>query len=220
MNQNSPVIYILDMNENITGPQFDRIRSYLPKQRISKSEGYLREKDRNACLTSFFLLVYGLKQYGIYQLPEIATGEYGKPFFKDSSIRFNLSHCDRAVCCGLSFENIGVDIQDTVMNYEDILYPLMSEKEISLIRSHVQPCEAFTRLWCLKESLGKFNGTGISENMSETEILCREDNFSFRNRLFSLARYEDYQVCACTEKYSAVFIQKNISEYLDDIRYD
>ena len=46
-------------------------------------------------------------------MPEFSYGEHGKPFLKNyPDWHFNISHCKNAVCCVLSRENVGIDIEE------------------------------------------------------------------------------------------------------------
>lgn len=214
---NLPVIYILDMQESLTSQQLGRIKKQLPYNRIISSEKFLRQKDRDTCLASFFLLVYGLKKLGISELPAIKTGEFGKPYFTNYNICFNISHCDKAVCCGISEHNIGVDVQDTVTDFDDIISTIMSQRETELISNSHLPSSAFTRLWSLKESFVKFNGTGLTDDVRTIEFLNSENDFQSKGCFFKVTSTPDYQLAACTVDAGTIFIKKSLTEYLEEI---
>lgn len=216
-NADPPVVYILDMNEPLTDIQLDRIKKYIPYERIRSSERFLRKKDSDACLASFFLLVYGLRKLGISELPETEKAEYGKPYFIGCDICFNISHCDKAVCCGISGNNIGVDIQDTVNEFDDIIGLTMSVKETGLIKSAAVPSEAFTRSWAIKESYVKFMGCGLTDDVRTIEFLDTENDFTAYDCFFRIVPSPDYQISACTAVEGTVFVRKELNEYLDDI---
>ena len=61
-----PVVYILDNNSAISDEIITHISEYLPASRLEKADRYLRTVDRNNCIISYFLLLYGLlENYGI-----------------------------------------------------------------------------------------------------------------------------------------------------------
>lgn len=213
-----PVIYILENDSELIDQHIDRIKSYLPSERIARSEKYKRKKDRDACLISFFLLIYGLKKLGIDKIPKIQIGEYEKPFFTDCNLNFNISHCDKAVCCGISENDIGVDIQEKVSYFKELIECSMTEKESDLILSSQDGSTAFIRNWCLKEAYLKFKGIGLNHPLKEIEFLDTNDVFFQYNCLFTIKEINEYLVCACTLDKAPVFIKKNINEYLDDIK--
>jgi 4'-phosphopantetheinyl transferase len=212
-----PVVYLLDMDLPLTSSQLERIKKYIPHDRILSSQKYLLKKDGDACLASFFLLVYGLRMLNINELPQIQKGENGKPFFTDSNICFNISHCDKAVCCALSMQNIGVDVQDTVNGFDDILGSTMSDREIELIRSADSPSEAFTRLWTLKESFVKFDGSGLTDDIRTIEFLNTDNEFLYSNCFFSVEHTSDYHISVCSADKGTRFVRKSLYEYLNDL---
>ena len=55
------VYYISDINE-IKRDEIEFMSDVIPKYRLLKSDRYLKAHDRNACIVSFFLLLYGLKK--------------------------------------------------------------------------------------------------------------------------------------------------------------
>lgn len=210
----NPIVYILEMHSIISDDQIIRIKKYLPPERIARAERYRRKKDHDACVAAFFLLIYGLKAIGIKSVPQIGFGKYGKPFFPDVDINFNISHCDKAVCCGISKDNIGVDIQDSITDFEGILRYSMTDKEAQFIHSSADQSSAFTRQWCIKESFLKFNGTGLNYPLDKLEILNSRNSFTYSNCLFTVSPSSDYVVCSCTSGLTPIFIKKDLSEYL------
>lgn len=93
-------------------------------------------------------------------------GENGKPYLEDYPLYFNLSHSGDYVFCGVSGQEIGVDIQR-----------FQGENELELARRFFSPveCQAlegckdaegrrrmFFRMWTRKEAYGKLTGEGIS----------------------------------------------------------
>ena len=98
--------------------------------------------------------------------PEYGYGRNGKPYFKNYSLKFNLSHSGEYVFCGVSDQEIGADIQE-----------IRDAKELSLARRFfsegesmaLEHCEndeersqLFFRLWTRKEAYGKLTGQGIA----------------------------------------------------------
>ncbi|WP_024859828.1 4'-phosphopantetheinyl transferase family protein [Ruminococcus flavefaciens] len=215
-----PVVYLLDTDQPLTSSQLERIKKFIPRDRILSSQKFLFKKDGDACLASFFLLVYGLRMLNIYELPKIKKGENGKPVFTNSNICFNISHCDKAVCCGLSMHNIGVDVQDTVTGFDDIIGCTMSDREIELIRSADSPSEAFTRLWTLKESFVKFDGSGLTDDIRTIEFLNTENEFAYRNCFFNVEHTSEYHISVCSADKGTRFVRKSLNEYLDELEID
>ena len=102
------------------------------------------------------------RERGLHELPEVARGEEGKPFFpRRPEICFNRSHSHGAAACALHGWEIGVDIERlrTPPKY--------------LGRSR-EP-EEFFRWWTAREATVKCRGEGIAALLrgGEPDPLCR-----------------------------------------------
>lgn len=211
-----PTVYIFSNELDIGDEEIAIIASHLPAERLEKANRYLRAVDRNNCMISYFLLLYGLlENYGIKAVPETAIGTHGKPYFTDADIFFSISHCDSGVCCGISDCSIGVDIQDTDIEFEEILDLAMSQREKEVIVRSYAPAEDFARLWSLKECICKYRGTGIDDSLNKLDFSeAGEDVFSIDGVVFRSENRGDFCISACTENQAPVFIEKNIEQYI------
>lgn len=99
--------------------------------------------------------------------PEYRYGSSGKPYLSDYSFNFNLSHSGTYVFCGVSEQEIGVDIQK-----------IQSGKKLNLAKRFfsagecqaLKECEdeetrdqIFFRMWTRKEAYGKLTGKGLTD---------------------------------------------------------
>lgn len=110
------------------------------------------------------------ENYGIKN-PQFEYGEYRKPFLSDyKNIFFSISHCNKAVCVGISDENIGIDIEIIKKHSENVVKRVFTEKEASELAKSTEKDKLFFQLWTLKESVVKFDGKGISYGMKNIEI--------------------------------------------------
>ncbi len=194
------------------------ITRFVSAERLKRAERYMQRRDRNNCIVSYFLLRYELLKYcGISEVPPMEQDKYGKPYFKDMPLFFNISHSDEGVCCGIAAENIGVDIQSMERRYENILKNTMSANEIELITGSAAPHEEFTRLWTLKESIVKYRGTGIGDHIEQIDFsACSGDKFIHDGLIFRSERYGEYYVSACTSEREPEFVKKELSEYISE----
>ncbi len=215
-----PVVYILDNNSAISDEIITHISEYLPASRLEKADRYLRTVDRNNCIISYFLLLYGLlENYGIRTIPEIERGLHGKPYFKDADISFNISHCDSGVCCGINDRSLGVDIQDTDIEFEEILDITMSRRERELIERSDAPSEIFARFWSLKESLCKYRGTGINDALNKIDFSEADSNvFSVNGVFFRSEKRGGFWISASSENQVPAFIEGDIKWYIHRFR--
>ena len=94
----------------------------------------------------------------------LARAEGGKPYFKDSEIKFNVSHSKGYVACAVSFgEELGVDIEASDVSHErakKLAKRYFNEAEAE--RSKISP-KIFKRYWSEKEAKAKFLGISLPE---------------------------------------------------------
>ena len=211
------MVYIVETQTDFSACDMDMLFEYLPETRKKRAYSYLHERDRNNCIISYFLLMYGmLTEYGIREMPQIIAGKYGKPYFKDTDVHFSISHSGAYVCCGVSESNIGVDIQETVRDYESVADMVMSENEKKEIICSPDPAVEFTRFWTLKESICKFRGTGLTNSIDKIDFYGHEEEFNYDGLTFRCEKHNDYCVSACCESPVPIFVKKELSEYISD----
>lgn len=211
-----PTVYIFNNELNIGNEEIALIASHLPPERLAKAGRYLRAVDRNNCIISYFLLLYGLvENYGIKTIPETAVGAYGKPYFINTDISFSISHCDSGVCCGISDCSIGVDIQDTDIEFEEILDIAMSQREREIITHSDAPAEAFARFWSLKECICKYRGTGINDDLNTIDFSDADGKvFSYNGAVFRFENRDNFCISSCSENQAPVFIERDLEQYI------
>ena len=131
---------------------------------VSYSETFPNKKEEAACqhLLGRKLLFWAMEQeYGVdSSLLSIENGGHGKPYFANHPAEFNLSHCAGSVCCALSTEEIGVDMEALREYNPKIARHICSEDELRYLESCPRRDRAFTVLWTLKESRMKLSGAG------------------------------------------------------------
>lgn len=149
------------------------------------------------------LLAYAAKQnWGLSPLPDCVPLPGGKPYFpQHPRCQFNLSHSGCYVLCGVGEEPLGIDIQIIKTNWRDSLpRRVCSPEELTWMQRQPDYWRAFVRLWCMKESRVKWDGSGLTSSIRDIPIplppqegtLCRRDGLWFR-----LYSGTDWEACAC-----------------------
>lgn len=98
---------------------------------------------------------------------------HGKPFVRDSDVKFNLSHADDCVLIGVTLQHdIGVDVEKARENKDVIALSkrFFSPSEFLAIQSAAEPQATFYRCWTCKEAFIKATGLGLSFGLSDFEI--------------------------------------------------
>lgn len=172
--QLSSMLYLFDDMLGFTDADLQWALTVVSPQRRDKALRYKSVSARKQSVIAELLLREGLRrEYGLSQLPEMAIGEHGKPYFpKYSYIHFSLSHCSEAVVCALSSRSVGVDVERVGRGSLAVAAYALNEQELSSVRAdHALggrgldgPACLFTRLWTMKEARVKQLGTGIAHS--------------------------------------------------------
>lgn len=189
------MVYIFDELDKFNDKDLDKYTVLLSEERINKRDRFKKRIDKLTSTLAFLLLRYALcKELGNTEIPIFNISRNNKPDLK--RIRFNLSHCKDAVMCGLSEEEIGVDILDYDSindNCDNIYKPIFTKKEISELETGSLNMR-FADLWTLKESYGKMHSFGIIYDMNKTDFSGIHDKW--------VDRYDNKFFCGRSDRYS------------------
>lgn len=165
------MIYYMDGVDQLRESDIHELLPFLSQERRETMARYRFQKDRIQSALVYLLFRYGLRRsYGIEEIPAVLKEKHGKPHLSDyPDICFNMSHCERAVACGFSGFPIGVDVQHLVPYKQSIAEFFMTPVERNQTLAG-DPDREFTRLWTMKESYGKYLGSGICYPMSESPL--------------------------------------------------
>lgn len=202
------MVYIFDEISLFTDSDYKKYTSLLSKERREKRDSFVNYSDRIISMLSYLLLRYALYvEYDILKIPYFRYGRGNKPYI-DMNIHFNLSHCKKAVMCGISVNEIGIDIQDDIESVQNIYDMVCSEAEKAELSAD-NSGRRFADFWTLKESLGKMLSCGIIYNLKDYSFDCMlygwNDRFGYS---FFCGRKDDYSYSVCSEcKTDIKFIQ-------------
>ena len=163
------MIYLFENPGQIGEEMLARMLLFLPPQRKEKAVAYRYAIDQKMSALAYLLLGFGLrKEYGIQDPPPFSYGEKGKPrLAAHPAIHFNLTHCKRAVACVISKRVAGIDAE-CVQPFEMALAEkICKQSELKAILASDRPDIAFTRLWTEKESVMKYTGEGLHDDVRE-----------------------------------------------------
>ena len=202
---------LYSMNTAEIGDETDFYKKYndLSLTRQNKIVSYYYEKDRRLSLGAGMLMDKGLAYYGLREADTcVAYGINEKPYLPDYPyIHFNLSHSENMVVAVFADVEIGCDIEQ--IQKANILFAkrffCLSEYNYVLSQPTQRlQCEAFYRLWTLKESFLKAVGAGLSVSLYDFEILIKEDGIISVSQFVDNAEYSfrelrfgDYCVAVC-----------------------
>lgn len=194
------MIYIFDELCEISS---DRVSNDTPFMKAYLEELNKTVKGKRLSILSRLLLQYALFiECGIEKIPQLVYNQHGKPFFRElPNICFNISNCKKGILCGISAFDIGVDIQDYVTYKRDLAQCCLAKKERVMVERSSYVDNSFTELWTLKESYGKFKGTGILYDMSSTGFkLNRHGWYKMYGLWFCTHRAVNYVFSVCSKE--------------------
>lgn len=106
-------LWVAQLDRMLTGEEEQRLMAALPEQRRIRLEQVRQPERRREPLCAYWLLHRALhERYGWTELPPMAYGPLGKPYFPGHpGLHFGISHTSGAVLVGLADREIGVDIE-------------------------------------------------------------------------------------------------------------
>ena len=160
-------IYLVNGIDAFDDSLVETCLSFFPEWRSDKMLNYKLLKGRVQCAVAYLLLIYALREEGVFvDMPEFSYGEHGKPFLKNyPDWNFNISHCKNAVCCVLSREEVGVDIEEIKEYKETLAAYVCNEEELLSLHNSDNQADDFYRLWTKKEAVFKMLGSGITNDI-------------------------------------------------------
>lgn len=173
---NSVDIWFLD-NAKLAALSYDWI-NVLSTEEQQRANRFHFEKDKHS-----FIVYHACKRLILSKYLEKNTNEIviafqdkGKPFVKNESITFNLSHTKEAAVFAVSQEvEIGVDIEKVkpFKNYLDIAKRFFHPDEYSQllnIANVQQQQRQFFTIWTAKEAILKATGEGIAAGLNSFSV--------------------------------------------------
>ena len=158
--------YIFDRIDSMGESQLAQALDAVSPARRAKALTYVNAIDRKLSVAAELLLRRALRDMCISQLPRIAEGEYGKPYFPDSPhLHFSISHCRLCVACAVSAKPIGIDVECIDSYAPDLAEAVLNAQEQREVLASPSPAEAFVRYWTMKESYLKLTGTGLTDDL-------------------------------------------------------
>ncbi len=216
------LLYMTEMNENISEDILESRMSLLCLQRLEKA---IACKDKKDCIRSVeagLLLQCGLRemlaQKGLEAevdsmgRPRLEMGMLpnGKPFLKEyPELYFNISHSGTLIGCAFASENIGFDLQQIRSCKADRLISKFHEREKETFFSLEESLRErfFFRLWSVKEAYIKYTGNGLSESFASFQVVWEKNEIRDLHNNF-LAQFQEIDLK--NNDYCAAIVAKNI----------
>ena len=192
-----PTLYWADISRLNTDPGLYP----LSEDRLTSLSRLRNEAVRQQGLGAELLLITALRKLE-KRLPlplSITRTKLGKPVIDGLPWHFNLSHTERYAACCVYDRPLGIDIQETKHVPERFLTRFFTPEEKEAVLESDQPDEAFTRIWCRKESFLKASGLGLSIELNSFAVLT--DTLVWHNTVYSFqsGQNEAFHYAFCCE---------------------
>jgi len=157
---------------------WDHYLNILPKKFHDEIYKYRRWQDRYNCLIGKLLVYLGHYLFcgSPLEFNRFLKDSYGKPFLKDSSIHFNISHSGNTAVCGFSKQEIGVDIEEINDLDVTMFNSVFNLDEMQKI--HRDGSSRFYEFWTVKEAVSKAIGKGLGIPLLDIKI---KDQYAIYN---------------------------------------
>lgn len=170
----------------------------ISRRRQEKINRMRFQKDKCLSLGAEVLLRQACRDFGInYQEASIEENPYGKPYFTDVELKFNLSHSGERVMCIMSEQNVGCDVEQLEPPDLQIAKMFFSSEETAQILAQTTPdkqADYFYRIWTLKESFVKCIGSGLQTDLASFTVLIKGKSVELKQNITSSA----YAIGECT----------------------
>ena len=182
---------------------YEKLYNAASPERKAKADAMLFAEDKHRCIAAEALLRHALKEQGICDF-QVLTDKNGKPYLQGLPVHFSLPHSGEFVLCAISEAAVGCDIQQSKQPDLKLAKRYFAAGEIRLLENAPT---LFYRLWVLKESFGKAQGSGLNERVLRREFDLTgakpvlKDNPELFFREFSLPGYQ-CGVCSQTKNIS------------------
>ena len=107
--------------------------------------------------------------------------EYGKPYFENSNLFFNMSSSGCYTVLAISNKEVGVDIERITLN-DSVIDRICTDEEKEIIKN----ADDFTIMWTKKESYVKWLGIGLSYGLKNVDTL--------KIKGFKVIKKDDYYI--------------------------
>lgn len=153
------------------------LRAFLDTAERSKVERFLRPQDRDTFLTSTAARKILCGVYLNEKPLEVRFGknEHQKPWLPENQdLHFNISHSGDWVVFLFSSSPCGIDIEKIKpdFDFEGMMPSVFHPREIDWINGQNERNRAFFKLWTIKESLLKAQGTGLVDDLNQWDLIA------------------------------------------------
>ena len=127
-------------------------------------------------------------------MPEIAVGPGGKPYFVKGKWHFSISHTKKHAFCALSDSPVGIDAEETDRRIDlRLAEKILSPAEKAQFDIAADRRQALLRFWVLKEAAAKLTGAGLRGYPNHTNFDLNDSRVTIIDGCFvAILQEEDH----------------------------
>ena len=147
--------------------------------------------------------LYGMKDFFI------TADKNGKPYMKNASLFFNISHSKDIVFCTVCEKEVGCDVQVISEFKPKVAERFFTENEYNVLSESETPDTDFIKLWTVKESILKYSGKGIAGGLSSYDFYdcINKDSFTKYGLNFKTFIMDKYAFTFCSKEEKSCLYQ-------------
>jgi len=116
---------------------------------------------------------------------DVYKNEFGKPYLKNNSFYFSLSHSKGVIGFIKSDKEIGLDIElIRDYDYSKVSKRVLNDNDLLNVVDSV----SFLKIWTIKEAFIKYLGVGLSINLKDINIDYKNSEVSYKNYVVSFVQ--------------------------------
>lgn len=198
------IISYVSVSQALDKDYFQMLKQQLPQNLAEKNDRYRQYLDRQRNLFGLMLLkkLWTQQFNEPLALDQLQSTPYRRPFVPNHKADFNISHAGNYVVCVLHpSARIGIDIEmRKKVDFGDFTQT-MNADQWDEINSSGDPEAKFFKYWCIKESVIKADGRGLSIPL--TDIMINSDSVSYADLIWHIKPFhidaEHFGCLACDQ---------------------
>lgn len=153
------IFYIKNVYD-IPSEEIAQIYNTMPELRKNRVDSLKMEADRLNSIVAWSLVKKGMAHFGVNADDyEYAIADSGKPYLVGCSYCFSISHSDKMVAVSVCDNEVGIDVQMVVDDYERVARKICTPNELAIINDKY----SFAKIWTHKEATVKCTSAGIRD---------------------------------------------------------
>ncbi|WP_191961955.1 4'-phosphopantetheinyl transferase family protein [Staphylococcus aureus] len=221
------ITWLINISDDIEEEKWKNSLKYIENDRRQKINKFKFIEDKKRSLIAGLLVKTMLNELSLCDVSKtkFSKGCYGKPYIKNKrNLHFNISHSGDYVCCAISDNEVGIDIEriNTSMDIDVFQNYFTNCEWKQLSGDSRNKYEKFFSLWTLKESYIKRSGKGLNKDLSSFSISLSEpiqvldDEIEKESSYFTLHNVNSlYKLAICTsESVDTTISEMSVKEFL------